>query len=209
MAPSCPRIIFLIDRSQFTDPKYALYVHLAALRILVYYAHNSSSQEPKNGVLWGYKFFNSLKQEQKYGCKRYPFLDFTTQHFDVFEKELYSIQTDNDGCSVDLNNFGQNLRITLTDLLADFHWERPELLSPSKKGQALDSIEDVSNFVYLFTLAPRDSELDQYFKLKKKCNQNQLLEKFIPKSLYIKFVRELRIKLNWVESRTFKHTEKV
>lgn len=205
MAPNCPRVIFLIDKSQFKDEKYKLQIHLACLRTLSFYAHNSANQAAKTGVLWGYKFFNSSSQDLKYGCKRYPFLDFTTKCFDSFEKELYAIEENTKVEST--KDFCSNVRRTLTDLLSDFHWERPELLSPSKKGIS-NLLEDVNNLVFLFCPAPLNEELAHYFGVKDPTKSN-LLDNIITKSLYAKFVVELKIKLFWVDSKYMEHDEKV
>ena len=205
MAPSCPRVIFLIDKSQFKDNNYRLQIHLSCLRILSYYAHNSVHQITKSGVLWGYKFFNSSSQDLTYGCKRYPFLDFTTKCFDDFEKELYIIK---DTTQTDTTkDFSKNLKRTLTDLLSDFHWDRPELLSPSKKTSS--NFDDVSNIVFLFCPAPVNSELNLYFGLNDSNTKSQLLDKFVTKSLHVKFVNELKIKLFWVDSKYEEHSKKV
>ena len=208
MAPSCPRVIFLIDKSQFKDNKYRLQIHLACLRTLSYYAHNSVHQVAKSGVLWGYKFFNSSSQDLKYGCKRYPFLDFTTKCFDDFEKELYIIE-ERDTQVATTKDFSKNLKRTLTDLLSDFHWERPELLSPSKKSNISSNFDDVSNIVFLFCPAPVNKELNAFFGVSESSTKSQLLERFITKSLHVKFVKELKIKLYWVDSKYKEHSEMV
>jgi len=202
MAPVCPRVIFLIDKCQsFQIEDVSTCLHLSCLRILSYYAHNSISQEIKNGVLWGYKFFNSQQKEVRFGCKQYPFLDFTIQHFDAFEKDLYNtFQDETEKKDSGKGKFTANLKQSLTDLLSDFHWERPELFSPSKRKVLTGKVEDdVSNFVFMFCPGPVcDGELGKYFGAAKTCDE--VIETILPKNLYSKFVKQFKIKLVWINT---------
>lgn len=202
MAPVCPRVIFLIDKYQSSQIENLLtHLHLSCLRILSYYAHNSFSQESKNGVLWGYKFFNSQQKEIKFGCKQYPFLDFTIQHFDAFEKDLYNTFRDTtQKKDFRKGKFTANLKQSLTDLLSDFHWERPELFSPSKRrGLSIKVENDENNLVFMFCPGPIcDGELGKYFGTAQTCNE--VIETFLPKSLHSKFVNEFKIKIIWINT---------
>lgn len=201
MAPSRPRVILLIDEYKGEEDVNTLLpnIHLTCLRLLSYYAHTSGIDETKTALLWGYKFFNSRKQHWGDSYKHCRFLDFTTQSFDTFEKDLYQIfQNKSSKDSEDILP-GKKMRMIFTELLSDFHWERPELFSPSKKRGKQE--DEVHNFVYMFTPAPNNqSKMAGYFDKGKFSAQEDFLKLLIPKSLFSKFICQLKIKLCWMDT---------
>lgn len=214
MAPIPNRVILLIDENKGEEDITTLLprIHLTCLRLLSYYAHNSEISETKTALLWGYKFFNSTKQHCGWSYKQCPFLDFTTQSFDIFEKDLYRIyeeQQPKDSHTISPAVVPANkMRTVFTELLSDFHWERPELFSPSKQKHGKPD-DEAHNFVYMFTPAPNNKiKMSSYFEQGKFSEQKDFIKILLPKSLFSKFVCQLKIKLCWIDTNnTHKDTD--
>ncbi|XP_057300245.1 uncharacterized protein LOC130630678 [Hydractinia symbiolongicarpus] len=207
--PSCPRIVFLIDQNQSNIDKTKRVlqnIHLSCLRILSYFSHAFHDADVKASVLWGYKFYNSGKSNAGYRrYKQYPFLDYTVGNFNKFEKELYENLLNYEEIQVNKKKLpnGEQLKSTLTDLLTDFQWDRPELFSPAKKTlyneQKFDL--DIMNIVFLFTTCPnKNTQIESTYFNSTYDDANSFIKFLFPGVLYNKFFKQSKLTLCWIDT---------
>jgi len=200
---SCQRIVFLIDENISTDSHESIIsnIHLACLRILSFYAYSSTNcTDIKNSLMWGYKLYNSKEKQKSFRYKQLPFYEYKVASFDQFEKDLYEkleYERDNKSEQTKLKEkayAGEQLRVALTDLLADYHWDRPELFSPAKKSSHIQHEQTTQNQVFLFTNTPND--IPSYFKEE---NSN-FIKLLLPDMVRDKFCCRYNICLCWIDT---------
>ena len=207
MSRSGPRIVFLIDRYQGdneepTNNKIIANLNLSCMRILSYFKHCycRSQSGGKSSLLWGYKFFNSSKRQSLH-YKQYQFLDYAVHNFDKFEDALFEgIESDSTTLPKEIRP-GERLRVALTEIITDFHWDQPELFSPSNSVRESDC---GGNFLFLFTKLSGSWNDDRcpYFDENYQDSKG-FVKCLFPNVLYNKFVKHLKIRLHWLDTDSY------
>lgn len=200
-----PRIVFLIDRYQGDDEhnsrKVANNINLCCLRILSFYKHSLCVKGTKPSILWGYKFFTSIKHQTSNRYKQGEFLEYSTNNFDKFENELI------DGVCYDVPEKnvlpGEKIKMALTDLITEFQWDRPELFSPGKIWKSGNNHNaNNNNMIFLFTNCP--SSFDTFFNNSYE-DDKAFIQCMFPDVLYTKFVKHCKLRLCWVDTGNCMH----
>ena len=185
---TCSHIVFLIDEHHLCfGENIVAQVHLACLRILSYY----SSRMPTSSIFWGYKFYNSLKSHSS-EYKQRVFLDYTIEKFNAFEQRLYKKVSDKKSGGSNIKP-GVLLKVALSEILTEFHWDQPELLSPCKLFVSSSNHSD--NMVFLITEYPSNDYFNETVKDKK-----SFFNALFPPMLFEKFVKQSKIRLYWIYS---------
>ena len=201
--PVCPRIVLLLDDDSCDGKEIIARTHLGCLRILSYFSHHFNHSNIKSPLLWGYKFYSSRSYRKGGPYRKHQFLDYTTENFDKFETELYErfSKTTKINENKKLHS-GEKLKTALTELLSDFQWDRPELISPGKRrgGSFTLSESNTINFVFLFSYCPVSNPNDCTYFQQKYTDASSFIDTLFPNMLYTKFANHLKIGFCWVDT---------
>ena len=187
------------------------------LLLLTYYSGRTLDQTKH--LQWSYKLYNT---ESRKGCQN--FKDFDLKSFEYLENDLRSVISAHRCQSVDgettrgpggIEEEAEEaprckLRRGLTEILHDFQWDRPDIMSPVKRRHSLRRRTSLGgplgedcgprqlNLVFLFSGCPRTLGDALSFA---DCTDNGwlLLHAFLPKQVYQKFRQGLNISLFWVD----------
>ncbi|XP_065640364.1 uncharacterized protein LOC105843703 isoform X4 [Hydra vulgaris] len=178
-------IVFLIDEDPLCSSNNIVsQIHLACLRILSYYA----SRMTKTSIFWGYKFYNSFKSHSN-EYKQRMFLEYALEKFNKFEQKLYK-KVHKASCIQNVKP-GVLLKVALSEILTEFQWDQPQLLSPCKLYSS--SSNHSNNLVFLITKYP----FDNYFN-EEVFDKKSFFNALFPPMLFEKFVQQSKIKLCWI-----------
>lgn len=187
---------------------------------------------------WGCKFFNSLEHKGK--IERSQFKSFKLKHFEVFEKEVEkrigqcrraadtettdsNVENKKRRCSLGYkakaNSPGDNVGKVLSEVFADFQWERPDLMSPGRphrrKGKparwgraGLNSSRDesangaryVRNLLFILSNCPNNEERLKSFCGKKCIDGDVFLDSVLTTAMIDKLRGNLRLDLFWIDT---------
>ncbi|KAL4228259.1 hypothetical protein ACF0H5_013692 [Mactra antiquata] len=178
--------------------------------------HHFSSDHEKRGTIgksrfssssvkWGYKFFRrNLGQSRIETHKLY---DFKLKYFEEFENDVHrrfelsasSRHTANESKSKQVKSV-ESLSRSLTELLADFQWENPDLMSPikGKRNKKSDNIR--TNHVFLFTKCPKNASELKDFTGKQVPDADIFLHSVFPNTLYQQFCHVARLSMHWIDT---------
>lgn len=168
------KIVFLIDvckektNNVLNDSDYALDVKsrailLSILRLLLHFRTvNGATGNCKEPLKWGFKFFNSKLPSSE--LKRRSFYELDDISFELFQEELReqykTTRNKGEECQtqravrsaiISTSNFG-GLSCSMTEILHDFEWVTPDVVSPFKKAKVDELINEKKwsqNFVFV------------------------------------------------------------
>ena len=217
------QLVFLVDLSIFkcerieTSGSVDIFnvIKQSVIKILTYFAYKLDDNARCKSLSWGYKFYNGLTEDNK-RCL-YCLKEYSLTHINSFEKDLLSsfqneqskwerksyLSEDDDG---DLSDDQATiLARTLTEVLSDFQWDRPDISSPvrplRRNGRISCFEADVMtrNHVILLSRCPHSQKELSIFTDSNNISVNAVMESFMPVKLHRHFYQENRIKLFWVD----------
>lgn len=170
---------------------------------------NSKSKPLK----WGYKFFSSSSHNSK--IEQHNLKDFKLRYFEEFENEVErrfeedfkrQLEAARKNVQTPLKSTSSScLMKALTEILYDFQWEMPDLMSPVKGRKRMKNAKgkDLSrsrNYVFLFSDCPKTQLNLRKFAGKKVIDDSVLLDSVMPPSLFHKFSYSHGLRLFWIDT---------
>ncbi|XP_076350125.1 treslin-like isoform X2 [Tachypleus tridentatus] len=226
------RIVFLIDQAslslhydqpQFVDQRKSFAIHIiqhACLKLLTFLGRSDFN----GSFSWGYTFFNSLgfsvKQAEKRGFRIFS-ADTVNEFRCAVESNIIKYDTDikckEEGIAHSENISSKMFNVTegkttanvlhyaLKNVLCDFQWDTPDIISPVKYKGNRKYCEECpkENYIFVISVCPLSVQEVQRFcgqKLQISSGPRKLLDSFLPKALFSVLRNEAKVRLFWLDT---------